>query len=275
MGHRGFSHDDPSKISCVWPSVLEGDIRIVWLAVRWRLGVDDWWQPTMAMCFKYSTKQCIHISKEPEVAITVWQSSSQPHAHNRRNLFSNQPTSLPSSVRISRQARLRTISKPSSSNNIMSDTEDKSSKKKSGANSKTYEERCEAVNVICHPLASEKSTKKIHKLVKKASSKKVIRRGVKEVIKGIRKGEKGLAILAGDIYPVDVISHIPILLEEKEIPYLFVPSKQDLGAAACTKRPTSVVLIKSPLPKEFDGQELYDKLSKEAKTYDPSGIMSR
>ena len=157
----------------------------------------------------------------------------------------------------------------------MSDTEDKSSKKKSGANSKTYEERCEAVNVICHPLASEKSTKKIHKLVKKASSKKVIRRGVKEVIKGIRKGEKGLAILAGDIYPVDVISHIPILLEEKEIPYLFVPSKQDLGAAACTKRPTSVVLIKSPLPKEFDGQELYDKLSKEAKTYDPSGIMSR
>ena len=169
----------------------------------------------------------------------------------------------------------------------MSDTEEKkkSSKKKdrkstdstaSAGNGveKTYEERCEAVNVICHPLASKKSTKKVHKLVKKASLKKHIRRGVKEVIKGVRKGEKGLAILAGDIYPVDVISHIPILLEEKEIPYLFVPSKQDLGLAASTKRPTSVVLIKYPLPKDFadDGKEIYDALTKEAKAYDPSNL---
>ena len=144
----------------------------------------------------------------------------------------------------------------------MSDTEGKSSSKH------TYEERVKAVNVIAHPLAPKKSTKKAHKLVKKAAGVKHIRRGVKEVIKGIRKGEKGLAILAGDIYPLDVISHIPILLEEKDIPYLFVPSKQDLGAAASTKRPTSVVLIKTP-KKDFDGKDLYDALTKEAKAYDP------
>lgn len=154
----------------------------------------------------------------------------------------------------------------------MSDTEDKKSKS-AAAPSKTYEERCEALNPISHPLASKKSTKKIHKLVKKASSKKHIRRGVKEVIKGVRKGEKGLVILAGDIYPIDVISHIPVLLEEKDIPYLFVPSKQDLGAAASTKRPTSVVLVKTP-GKDFDGQDLYDTLMKEAKTYDPSGVLA-
>ena len=66
-----------------------------------------------------------------------------------------------------------------------------------------------------------------------------------------------------------------VLLEEKNIPYLFVPSKQDLGAAACTKRPTSVVLIKDKSnpkvkdTKEFDGKELYDTLIKEAKEYNP------
>eukprot|EP00980_Cylindrotheca_fusiformis_P018529 scaffold6130_cov131-Cylindrotheca_fusiformis.AAC.3 len=147
----------------------------------------------------------------------------------------------------------------------MSDTESKKS------SSKTYEERAKAVNCISQPLANKKSTKKAHKLVKKASSVKHIRRGVKEVIKGIRKGEKGLAILAGDIYPLDVISHIPILLEEKDIPYLFVPSKQDLGAAASTKRPTSVVLVKTPT-KGFDGQDIYDLLTKEAKEYDPTGV---
>ena len=147
----------------------------------------------------------------------------------------------------------------------MSDTEDKKS-----SSAKSYEERVKAVNVISHPLANKKSTKKAHKLVKKASGAKHIRRGVKEVIKGIRKGEKGLAILAGDIYPLDVISHIPVLLEEKEIPYIFVPSKQDLGAAASTKRPTSVVLVRTP-EKGFEAKDVYDTLIKEAKEYDPTG----
>lgn len=148
-----------------------------------------------------------------------------------------------------------------------------------GKISKTYEERVMAVNIISRPLASKKSTKKIHKLVKKASSNgKHVRRGVKEVVKGIRKGEKGLAIIAGDIFPIDVISHLPVLLEENGVPYIFVPSKQDLGIAASTKRPTSVVLVtvpkdgKSDTFLEKDGQEIYDHIYKEAQEYDPSTI---
>jgi H/ACA ribonucleoprotein complex subunit 2 len=139
---------------------------------------------------------------------------------------------------------------------------------------KTYEERCEAVNAIAHPLLSKKSTKKAHKLVKKAASVKHIRRGVKEIVKGLRKGEQGLVVLAGDIYPIDVISHLPLLLEEKNVPYVFVPSKQDLGAAASTKRPTSCVMIRTPQA-SFDGKDLYDELSKEAKEYDPTTIKAR
>mmetsp|Transcript_14636 Transcript_14636/g.16748 ORF Transcript_14636/g.16748 Transcript_14636/m.16748 type:complete len:152 (+) Transcript_14636:220-675(+) len=133
----------------------------------------------------------------------------------------------------------------------------------------SYEERVRHVNIISKPLASKKSTKKIHKLVKKASSKKHIRRGVKEVVKGLRKGDKGLAIIAADIYPVDVVSHLPVLLEENDVPYIFVPSKQDLGAAASTKRPTSCVLIKTPKA-NFDAQDIYDTMIKEAKSYDPT-----
>ena len=150
----------------------------------------------------------------------------------------------------------------------MTDTEEK----KASAE-KSYEERVKAVNIISQPLASKKSTKRAHKLVKKASSAKIIRRGVKEVIKGIRKNEKGLCILAGDIYPLDVISHLPVLLEENSIPYLFVPSKQELGAAACTKRPTSVVLVRDPTKSgTFKEMELYETLVKEAKAFDPSSI---
>ncbi len=95
------------------------------------------------------------------------------------------------------------------------------------------------------------------------------------------QNEKGICIIAGDIFPIDVISHVPIFCEEKEVqnfhlflhtnlsftpflpdisdnsndisdnsdkivaqvPYIYVPSKQDLGAAASTKRPTSVILV--------------------------------
>ena len=138
------------------------------------------------------------------------------------------------------------------------------------SSSKTYEERVAAINVIAHPLASKKTTKKMYKLVKKASGVKHIRRGVKEVVKGVRKGEKGLAILAGDIFPIDVYSHLPVLLEEQNVPYLFVPSKQDLGAAASTKRPTSCVLIRTP-KKGFDAQDLYETIMIEIKEYDPTG----
>ena len=108
---------------------------------------------------------------------------------------------------------------------------------------KTYEERLKAVGPISQPLADKKHTKKLHKLVKKASGAKALRRGVKEVVKGLRKGMKGVCIIAGDISPIDVISHLPVFCEESAVPYVYVPSKQDLGAAAMTKRPTSCVLI--------------------------------
>ena len=54
---------------------------------------------------------------------------------------------------------------------------------------------------------------------------------------------RSLCLLAGDISPVDVISHLPVLCEDQGVPYVFVPSKAELGAAAGTKRPTSCILI--------------------------------
>lgn len=42
---------------------------------------------------------------------------------------------------------------------------------------------------------------------------------------------------------MDVISHIPVLCEDHNIPYLFVTSRAELGAAGSTKRPTSVVMV--------------------------------
>jgi len=38
--------------------------------------------------------------------------------------------------------------------------------------------------------------------------------------------------------------HFPILCEEHGVPYVYVRSRADLGVAACTKRATSVVMLR-------------------------------
>ncbi|ORY99927.1 50S ribosomal protein L30e-like protein [Syncephalastrum racemosum] len=99
------------------------------------------------------------------------------------------------------------------------------------------------VSPIAHPLADKKLSKKLFKTVTGASKVKHVRRGVKEVQKALRKGEKGLVVLAADVSPIDVTSHFPVFCEEKDVPYIFVTSREQLGQASSTRRPTSVAMV--------------------------------
>ncbi|KAG8418416.1 hypothetical protein J3459_005921 [Metarhizium acridum] len=102
------------------------------------------------------------------------------------------------------------------------------------------------------PLADEKGMKKVYRTIKKAAKNGTLKRGVKEVVKTLRKSPAGgpgntsfpgVVVIAGDISPQDVISHIPVLCEDHNVPFIFVTSRAELGAAAKTKRPTSVVMV--------------------------------
>ncbi|XP_058114990.1 H/ACA ribonucleoprotein complex subunit 2-like protein [Magnolia sinica] len=117
-----------------------------------------------------------------------------------------------------------------------------------------------ALAPIAKPLAGKKLCKRTLKLVRKASESKCLKRGVKEVVKSIRRGNKGLCVIAGNISPIDVITHVPILCEEAEIPYIYVPSKEDLATAGATKRPTCCVLVLTKPTKGELGQEELEKL---------------
>ncbi|PLB35066.1 putative small nuclear ribonucleoprotein complex protein Nhp2 [Aspergillus candidus] len=140
---------------------------------------------------------------------------------------------------------------------------------------------------FAQPLVEDKAAKKVLKSVKKAAVNKCLKRGVKEVVKALRKSAVpapneviaipgGVVILAGDISPMDVISHIPVLCEDHGIPYVFVSSRAELGNSAATKRPTSVVMAvpksaakgKKKDDAEDDGEdfsEVYEELVKVAR----------
>ncbi|THG12379.1 hypothetical protein TEA_018739 [Camellia sinensis var. sinensis] len=121
-----------------------------------------------------------------------------------------------------------------------------------------------ALAPIAKPLAGKKLSKRTFKLVRRGH--KCLKRGVKEVVKSIRRGHKGLCVIAGNISPIDVITHVPILCEEAEIPYIYVSSKEDLANAGATKRPTCCVLVLTKPTKGELTQEEQEKLKSE---YDP------
>ncbi|XP_066601769.1 H/ACA ribonucleoprotein complex subunit 2-like protein [Prorops nasuta] len=124
-------------------------------------------------------------------------------------------------------------------------------------NALTYEDKLQFVNEISKPMASKKLTKKIYKLVKKASKHKTyLRNGLKDVQKHIRKGEKGMVVFAGDVLPIEIMCHLPVVCEDKDIPYCYTPSRQDIGAAMGVKRGCLMVLIKE----HPDYKELYDEV---------------
>jgi len=123
----------------------------------------------------------------------------------------------------------------------------------------SYEHKIHNCNAICQPMATEKDCKKIYKLLKKASEKEnelreerksskskakpALTCGIKAVQRAFRKGEKGVCVLAGDISPVDIYCHLPILCEQLGLSYIYVPSRYDIGGSMGLKRQCSVVLV--------------------------------
>ncbi|KAJ3129686.1 snoRNA-binding protein [Nowakowskiella sp. JEL0407] len=136
---------------------------------------------------------------------------------------------------------------------------------KSGSDAVDYETRVAACSEIAHPLASKKLTKKILKTVKKSAKAKVVKRGIKEVVKSLRKGKKGIVVLAGDISPIDVLTHLPVLCEDNQVPYIYVPSKEELGHAGSTKRPTSCMMLMEEGKKNDEVKEGYKEVEEEVR----------
>ena len=58
-----------------------------------------------------------------------------------------------------------------------------------------------------------------------------VRKGTNESTKAIERGLAKLVVIAEDVQPPEVVAHLPILCEERKIPYVFVPSKDQIGPA--------------------------------------------
>lgn len=49
--------------------------------------------------------------------------------------------------------------------------------------------------------------------------------------------------MAADAEPLEILLHLPLLCEDKNVPYVFVPSKKALGRACGITRPVISVAV--------------------------------
>ncbi|UCF12254.1 MAG: 50S ribosomal protein L7ae [Thermoplasmatales archaeon] len=85
-----------------------------------------------------------------------------------------------------------------------------------------------------------------YELIEKARDSGKIGKGANEATKHVERGQAKLVVMAEDVSPEEILAHMPILCEEKNIPYTYVPSKEELGNAAGLGTSTSAVAVINP-----------------------------
>jgi len=94
--------------------------------------------------------------------------------------------------------------------------------------------------------ASKEMQDLAYELIEKARDGGKIGKGANEATKHVERGQAKLVVMAEDVSPEEILAHMPILCEEKNIPYTYVPSKEELGNAAGLSTSTSAVAVINP-----------------------------
>ena len=110
-------------------------------------------------------------------------------------------------------------------------------------------------NPKAFPLADAQLSNKLIDLVQQASHYKQLKKGANEATKTLNRGIAEFIVLAADTEPLEILLHIPLLCEDKNVPYVFVPSKTALGRACGVSRPVVACSVTTN-----DGSELKSQI---------------
>ena len=66
----------------------------------------------------------------------------------------------------------------------------------------------------------------VYEAIRLAKQSGKVRKGTNETTKAIERGTSRLVVIAEDVEPPEVVAHLPILCDERNAAYIFVPSKQ-------------------------------------------------
>lgn len=88
-----------------------------------------------------------------------------------------------------------------------------------------------------------------------------VAKGTNEVTKNIERDQAKLVIIAEDVDPEEIVAHLPVLCDEKDIPFVYVPEKNELGRAAGMEVSTA----SSCIVKEGKAKEIVEEIVEKVK----------
>ncbi|KAL8293176.1 hypothetical protein RQP46_000870 [Phenoliferia psychrophenolica] len=111
-----------------------------------------------------------------------------------------------------------------------------------------------ATNPKAFPLADANLTNQILDLVQQASHFKQLKKGANEATKTLNRGICEFIVMTADTEPIEILLHLPLLCEDKNVPYVFVPSKTALGRACGVSRPVIAASVTTNEARELKSQ---------------------
>ncbi|CAM9565831.1 unnamed protein product [Discosporangium mesarthrocarpum] len=112
----------------------------------------------------------------------------------------------------------------------------------------------DGVNPKAYPLSGPDLTVTILDLVQQASNYKQLKKGANEATKTLNRGISEFIVMAADAEPLEILLHLPLLCEDKNVPYVFVPSKVALGRACGVSRPVISASVTTNEASQLKGQ---------------------
>jgi len=90
-----------------------------------------------------------------------------------------------------------------------------------------------------------------------------LKRGTNETTKSIERGLAKLVYIALNVDPPEIVAHLPLLCKERKVPYIFVPSKEELGKRSGLEVSAASVAIVDPGEGDRLVKEIVEYLKKE------------
>jgi large subunit ribosomal protein L7Ae len=87
-----------------------------------------------------------------------------------------------------------------------------------------------------------------------------VKKGTNETTKAVERGSAELVLIAEDVQPEEIVMHLPELADEKDIPYVFVDTQEDVGHAAGLEVGSAAAAITDAGEAAADVEDIADKI---------------
>jgi len=97
-------------------------------------------------------------------------------------------------------------------------------------------------------------------LLEKVRRKGKVKIGVNEVTKAVERGVAKLVLIAQDVSPAELVMHLPLICDEKNVPYSYVPNRKELGEKVGVEVPTATIAVVEEGDAKKELEEIAKKL---------------